>query len=63
MPLMRTTLGRVKAIGDNYSLIEIEGDEKPRMVIAELSISKVYLDAPPIRFLSPPSRTASTKGG
>lgn len=63
MPLMRTALGRVKAIGDNYILIEIEGDEKPRIVIAELGISKVYLDATPIRFLSSPSRTASTNGG
>ena len=63
MPLIRTTLGRVKAIGDNYILIEIEGDEKPRMVIAELSISKIYLNATPIRFISTPSRNVSTKGG
>jgi hypothetical protein len=63
MPLMRTTLGRVKAVGDNYILIEIDGEEKSRMAIADLSISKVYLDVDPIRFLSRPFRSASPSGG
>jgi hypothetical protein len=63
MPLLRTTLGRVKAVGDDYILIEIDGEAKARMAIADLCVSKVYLDATPIRFLSRPSRTASSDGG
>ena len=51
------------SVGDDYILIEIEGEEKARVAIADASISKVYLDVTPIRFLSHPSRTASSSGG
>jgi hypothetical protein len=63
IPLIRTTLGRVKAVGDDYILIEIDGDAKSQLAIAGFSVSKVYLDATPLRFLSPPSRTASSSRG
>jgi len=62
IPLIRTTLGRIKAVGDNYILIEIDGEEKASVAITDASISKVYLNATPIQFLSRPSRPAPSSG-
>ena len=53
MPLIRTSLGTVAEIGDDYVLIELDDAAKRRCVYAKASIAKIYLDANPIRFYGP----------
>ncbi len=62
MPLIRTSLGKLTAVGDDYLLIELDGKDTKRLVISESSISQVYLDASPIRFYSRRARTAPSAG-
>jgi hypothetical protein len=57
------TFGRVKAVGGDYVLIEIDGESKKQMAIPDSSLSRVYLDASPIRFFSRPSRNTSSDSG
>ncbi|WP_442508377.1 hypothetical protein SH528x_007346 [Novipirellula sp. SH528] len=61
MPLIRTTLGQIAGVGYNYVLIEIDGEATQRLVISDACISKVYLDANPIRFFGP-RRVESSNG-
>lgn len=62
MPLMRTELGRVMAVGDDYVLVEIDSERKSRLAIRDSSLSKVYFDATPIRLFFRPSRDFSSNG-
>lgn len=52
-PLIRTTLGEITEVGADYVLIELDGSQKRRCVIAKTAICKIYLDANPIRFVGP----------
>ena len=63
MPLIRTKLGQVEAVGSDYLLVEIDGETGRKMAIRDSSVSKVYFDATPIHLLSRPTRTASSSGG
>ena len=62
MPLIRTSLGKVTEVGDDYVLVEFEGPRKRRCVIAKSTIGMIYLDASPIRFFGP-RRAATTSLG
>ena len=62
MPLIRTTLGTIVQLGDDYVLIEFSGESKRRCVIPKASIGKIYLDASPIRFYGPRRAIASKDG-
>lgn len=45
MPLPRVSFGRVASVGDDYVLVELEGNAKRRRVIPNRSIARVELDA------------------
>ena len=50
MPLIRTSLGKITEVGADYVLIELDGSQSRRCVIAKPAIGRIYLDATPIRF-------------
>lgn len=50
-PLPRFSFGRVVAVGDDYVLVELEGDSKRRRVIPSHSIGRLDLDAEAVRFM------------
>ena len=62
MPLIRTSLGKITEVGADYVLIELDGSQRRRCVIAKSAIGKIYLDATPIRFFGP-RRVANVKNG
>ena len=53
MPLIRTSLGKIAEVGDDYILVEIEDTSKSQCVIAKTSVGRIYLDANPARFDGP----------
>lgn len=48
---LRTSMGTVRIIGEDYMLVEIEDDRKSRRVIPKTSIGMIYIDATPFSFL------------
>jgi hypothetical protein len=55
-PLHRTLLGSISSVGDDYVLIRRDGGMKRRLVLARSSISRIDLDAEPLRFFHPTMR-------
>lgn len=62
VPLIRTSLGKITEVGADYFLVELDGLQIRRCVIAKTAIGKIYLDATPIRFFGP-RRVANSKNG
>ncbi len=55
-PLLRTSFGSISSIGDDYVLIDREGDTKRRLILARSSIARIDLDAEAVRFIHPSMR-------
>ncbi len=62
MPLIRTSLGTISETGDDYVLIEFDGQGKRRCVLPRTSIGRIYLDANPIRFFGSRRAARSNDG-
>jgi len=74
MPPFRTALGTLAAIGDDYLMIELDGDfgdikvkpnatPKRRRIIPKSSIGFIDLDAKPVHFFDATPRSRSQGGG
>ena len=55
-PFVRTSLGSISAVGDDYVLIERDGEKKRRLILARSSIARIELDAEALRFVHPSMR-------
>ena len=63
MPIVRISLGTVVAAGDDYLLLDLDGQPKRKRIIPKASIGTIYLDANPIRFFDPGARSRAGRGG
>ena len=74
MPPFRTAFGTLAAIGDDYLIIELDGDigdikvqreatSKRRRIISKSSIGLIDLDAKPVHFFDATPRSRSQSGG
>jgi len=52
-PMVRTFFGTIRRIGDDFVLIELEGEAKQRRVLPKSKIGHIDLDGQAVRFLAP----------
>jgi hypothetical protein len=53
IPIPRVSFGRIAAIGDDYLLVELDGNPKRRRIIPSHSIGRLELDAEAVHFARP----------
>ncbi len=58
-PFLRTTFATVISVGDDYVLINLDGEQERKRVIPKASIGTIYVDANPIRFLNTSRRSSA----
>ncbi|MCM2375258.1 hypothetical protein [Aporhodopirellula aestuarii] len=71
MPPLRTAFGTLAAIGDDYVMIELDGDikvepdatSKRRRIIPKSFIGSIDLDAKPVHFIDTTPHSRSQSGG
>ena len=55
-PFVKTSFGTVIAMGEDYLLIEIEGEHEAKRILPKASIATIYPDSNPIRLIDPAAR-------
>lgn len=62
LPLIRTSFGKIVAVGDDFVLLALDGEQKRKRVIPKTSIATVYLNSNPIRFIDRYARLQTEVG-
>ena len=62
-PFARTLFGKVVVVGDDYFLLDLDGEQQPKRIVPKASVGTIYLDANPIRFINPSARVRTANGG
>ncbi|QDT02266.1 hypothetical protein K227x_06390 [Rubripirellula lacrimiformis] len=58
---LRASFGTIAAVGTDYVLVEMDGDQEGKRVIPKSSIGAIHLESSPVRFLHPPTSSRKSK--